>query len=85
MSEEKKIRTLFGRVVSDKRNKSRTVVVEWAKRHEIYEKVMRKTTKYHIHDENNESHAGDIVEIKQIKPVSKTKAWALVKVVEAAK
>lgn len=85
MTQEKIIRTLVGRVIGDSRDKTRTVVVEWAKRHETYGKVMRSRTKYHIHDENNQCHTGDLVEIKQVRPVSKTKTWALVKIVEAAK
>lgn len=84
MTQESKNRTLFGRVIGDKRDKSRTVVVEWARRHPIYGKVMKKTTKYHIHDPENKCHMGDLVEIKQVRPISKTKTWALVQVVEAA-
>lgn len=84
MTQENLQRTLVGRVIGDKRDKTRTVVIEYARRHPMYGKVMRKTTKYHIHDPENQSHEGDLVEIKQVRPVSKTKAWALVRIVDAA-
>lgn len=84
MTQENLQRTLVGRVIGDKRDKTRTVVIEYARRHPMYGKVMRKTTKYHIHDPENQSHEGDLVEIKQVRPVSKTKTWALVRIVDAA-
>lgn len=84
MTKENIKHTLVGRVTSDMRDKTRTVVIEWARRHPMYGKVMRKTTKYHIHDPENTSHVGDLVEIKEVRPVSKTKTWALVKVLETA-
>ncbi len=77
-------RTLTGRVTSDKRQATRTVEVEWSKRHEIYGKVMKGRTKLHVHDPEHESKIGDLVEIKQVRPISKTKTWQLVKVVEKA-
>ncbi|MFC1773400.1 30S ribosomal protein S17 [Pseudomonadota bacterium] len=83
MSEEAKVeRTLTARVVSDKMNKSAVVMVERKVRHPLYGKYIRRSTKLHIHDENNECKQGDTVTIKQIRPVSKTKSWALLKVVE---
>jgi small subunit ribosomal protein S17 len=82
MSEEKLIRTLTGRVVSDKMNKSAVVMVERKVRHPLYGKYIRRSTKLHIHDENNECREGDTVTIKQTRPVSKTKSWALLEVVE---
>ena len=83
MSEESKlVRTLTGRVVSDKMDKSAVVMVERKVRHPLYGKYIRRSTKLHIHDENNECKAGDTVTIKQTRPVSKTKTWALLEVVE---
>ncbi len=83
MSEEAKVeRTLTARVVSDKMNKSAVVMVERKVRHPLYGKYIRRSTKLHIHDENNECKQGDTVTIKQIRPVSKTKSWALLEVVE---
>ena len=82
MSEEKVERTLTGRVVSDKMDKSAVVMVERKVRHPLYGKYIRRSTKLHIHDENNECKQGDTVTIKQTRPVSKTKSWALLEVVE---
>jgi small subunit ribosomal protein S17 len=85
MSEEANlVRTLTGRVVSDKMNKSAVVLVERQVRHPLYGKYIRRSTKLHIHDENNECKEGDTVTIKQTRPVSKTKSWALVEIVERA-
>ncbi len=80
----KAIRTLTGRVISDKRQATRTVEVLWSRRHPTYDKVMKGRTKLHIHDPNHESKLGDLVEIKQVRPVSKTKTWQLVQVLEKA-
>jgi len=83
MSEEAKVeRTLIGRVVSDKMDKSAVVMVERKVRHPLYGKYIRRSTKLHIHDEKNECRQGDTVTIKQTRPVSKTKSWALLEVVE---
>lgn len=83
MSEEANlVRTLIGRVVSDKMDKSAVVLVERQVRHPLYGKYIRRSTKLHIHDENNECKEGDTVTIKQTRPVSKTKSWALVEIVE---
>ena len=83
MSEETKLaRTLTGRVVSDKMDKSAVVLVERKVRHPLYGKYIRRSTKLHIHDENNECRQGDTVTIRQTRPVSKTKSWALVEIVE---
>lgn len=78
-------RPLVGHVVSDKMNKTITVLVERRVRHPLYGKYIRRSTKYHVHDENNESHVGDRVLIAETRPVSKTKSWRLVKVVEQAR
>ena len=83
MSEEGKlIRTLTGRVVSDKMDKSAVVMVERKVRHPLYGKYIRRSTKMHIHDENNECRQGDTVTIRQCRPISKTKSWRLLEVVE---
>ncbi|QMV13150.1 30S ribosomal protein S17 [Vibrio spartinae] len=80
-----KIRTQLGRVVSDKMDKSIVVVIERFVKHPIYGKFVKRTTKIHAHDENNECGQGDTVEICECRPLSKTKSWTLVKVVEKAK
>ncbi len=79
------IRTQQGRVVSDKMDKSIVVAIERFVKHPIYGKFVRKTTKLHAHDENNECGIGDTVEISECRPLSKTKSWTLVRVVEKAK
>ncbi|MDP8079436.1 30S ribosomal protein S17 [Phocoenobacter skyensis] len=79
-----KIRTVQGKVVSDKMNKSFTIAIERTVKHPLYGKFMRRTTKLHVHDENNEAKVGDLVEIKECRPLSKTKSWTLVRVVEKA-
>ncbi len=83
MSEVK--RTQQGRVVSDKMDKSIVVAIERMVKHPIYGKFVKRTTKVHAHDENNECAIGDKVEIAECRPLSKTKSWTLVKVVEKAK
>ncbi|NOX09727.1 MAG: 30S ribosomal protein S17 [Gammaproteobacteria bacterium] len=83
MSEaDKTIRTLTGRVVSDKMNKTITVLIERKVKHALYGKYMRRSTKLHVHDENNECQAGDLVTVEQCRPLSKLKSWTLVKVNE---
>ena len=86
MSEQKKQnqRTLTGRVISDKMNKSITVLVERRVQHPVYGKFVRKSSKLHAHDENNECKEGDLVTIAECRPISKTKAWRLVEIVEKA-
>lgn len=80
-----KIRTQQGRVVSDKMDKSITVAIERFVKHPIYGKFVKRTTKVHAHDESNECGQGDLVEIRECRPLSKTKSWTLVKVLEKAK
>ena len=80
-----KIRTLQGRVISDKMDKSITVAIERKVKHPIYGKIIKRTTKLHVHDENNECKAGDLVEIRECRPLSKTKRWRVVEIVERAK
>ena len=83
MSEEqKKIRTLHGMVVSDKMNKTVTVLLERQVKHPLYKKYIRRSTKLHVHDENNECSIGDKVAIQECRPISKTKSWQLVEVIE---
>jgi small subunit ribosomal protein S17 len=72
----------IGVVESDARDKSRKVVIHYKTKHPKYGKYVSKRTVMHVHDENNESHNGDIVEIAQCKPVSKTKSWTLTRIVE---
>ena len=78
-------RTLVCRVVSDKMEKSATVLVERKVKHELYGKYVRRSTKLHVHDEQNECREGDLVEVVEGRPVSKTKAWRLHRVVERAR
>lgn len=88
MSEEtrKNQRTLQGRVVSDKMQKTVTVVVERRVKHPIYGKVMTRSGKYHAHvEEEMAAGAGDLVEIQECRPFSKTKAWRVTRVVEKAR
>ena len=81
---EKVLRIQTGSVVSDKMNKSAVVLIERKVKHPIYGKFVKKSTKLHIHDENNECGVGDTVQISECRPISKTKSWTLVKVVEKA-
>jgi len=81
----KAARTLVGKVVSDKRSKTITVLIERRTKHELYGKIVAKTSKYHAHDENNEFKNGDVVEISETRPISKTKAWIVTKLVQKAR
>ena len=85
MSEEKKVqRTLVGRVVSNKMDKTVSVAIERRIKHPVYGKYIRRTSKVLAHDASNECKAGDRVAISECKPISKNKAWAVVNVVERA-
>lgn len=84
MSQETIVRTVTGKVVSDKMDKTITVLVERRVKHPVYGKYMTRSTKLHAHDENNECKAGDLVTIKETRPYSKSKTWALVKVEQQA-
>lgn len=77
-------RTLTGKVVSDKMNKTVTVVVERHVKHPLYGKIIMRSNKYHAHNENNAAKTGDVVEIQEGRPISKTKAWTVTRVVLAA-
>jgi small subunit ribosomal protein S17 len=86
MAEERKIRkTKTGVVSSDKMDKTITVAVERKVKHPIYGKFVKKTTKFHAHDDKNECSIGDVVKIMETRPLSKTKRWRLVEVVEKVK
>lgn len=76
--------TRQGVVTSDKRNRTRTVAVDFQSRHPKYGKYITRQVKYHVHDEQNTSKNGDLVEISPCRPLSKTKSWRLVRVIEAA-
>lgn len=81
---EKLVRTLTGRVVSDKMNKSIVVLIERRVKHPVYGKYLTKSSKLKAHDENNECNAGDLVTIAESRPISKTKSWTLVRIEERA-
>ena len=81
MSETANKRTLSGRVVSDKMNKTVTVLVERTVRHPQYGKIITRSKKYHAHDEKNEYHEGDVVIIEECRPIAKTKAWQVTKLI----
>ena len=81
---EQTVRTLTGKVVSDKMDKSIVVLIERRVQHPLYGKSIRRSTKLHAHDENNTAKTGDVVTIKESRPICKTKSWTLVEVVEAA-
>lgn len=80
----KNTRTLVGRIVSDKRAKTVTVLVERRTAHELYGKIVAKSRKYHAHDEKGEYKMGDLVEIAEGRPISKTKSWVVTKLLEKA-
>ena len=81
----KNTRTVVGRVVSDKRSKTVTVLVERRNAHELYGKIVAHSRKYHAHDEKGEYKMGDMVEIAEGRPISKTKSWVVTKLLEKAK
>ncbi|MGJ8515424.1 30S ribosomal protein S17 [Carnimonas bestiolae] len=85
MSQESQARTLTGKVVSDKMDKSIVVMIERSERHPIYGKYVKRSTKLHAHDETNQAKTGDRVSIREGKPISKNKSWSLVEVIEQAK
>ncbi len=80
----KNTRTLVGRVVSDKRSKTVTVLVERRVTHELYGKIVGRSRKYQAHDEKGEYHTGDTVEIAEGRPISKTKSWVVTKLLQKA-
>ena len=86
MTEAKKSlnRTLIGKVVSDKREKTVTVLVERRVKHALYGKIVAKSSKYHAHDEKSDFHMGDVIEITESRPISKTKNWVATRLIEKA-
>jgi small subunit ribosomal protein S17 len=78
----KNTRTLVGKVVSDKRSKTVTVLIERRTKHELYGKIVARSSKYHAHDEKGEFKMGDVVEIAETRPISKTKAWVVTRLIE---
>lgn len=84
MSETTNKRTLVGRVVSDKMDKTVTVLIERRVKHPMYDKIIVRSSKYHAHNGNNEAKSGDLVEIQECRPLSKTKAWVVTKLLEKA-
>jgi len=85
MAEKKTIRTLTGRVVSDKMDKTVTVLVERRVAHPVIGKVVRRSKKYHAHCENNEFKPGDVVTIQECRPLSKTKSWKVMALIEKSR
>lgn len=86
MSDEAKINSrLTGRVVSDSMDKTITVLVERRVKHPLYGKFIRRSTKIHAHDEENACSQGDLVTVEQCRPLSKTKTWRLLEVIEKAR
>ena len=86
MTEQQKVRrTLTGRVVSDKMDKTVTVLIERRVTHPLYGKIVTRSKKYHAHDEKNECHPGDLVTIEECRPLSRTKSWRVAKLLDKAK
>jgi len=77
-------RILTGRVVSNKMNQTVTVLIERRVRHPLYGKIIRRSTKVHAHDEENSCRVGDTVRVQECRPISKTKSWNLVEIIERA-
>ena len=84
MSEATNKRTLIGRVVSDKMDKTVTVLIERRVKHPMYNKIIVRSSKYHANNDGNTAKAGDLVEIQECRPISKTKAWSVTKLLEKA-
>jgi len=78
-------KTKIGIVISDKMDKSRVIAVRRLVRHPLYNKIVRKTSKFMVHDEQNESHVGDTIRVMETRPLSKRKRWRLIEIVEKAK
>ncbi len=85
MSEQEKIaRSISGVVISNKMDKTVTVLVERLEKHALYKKYIRKSTRLHAHDESNECNEGDMVQIEECRPLSKSKSWRVIQVVGRA-
>lgn len=85
MSERNMRKTLIGKVVSNKMEKTIVVAIEDSVRHPLYNKIVKRTVKFKAHDENNEAGIGDRVKIMETRPLSKDKRWRLVEIIEKAK
>lgn len=86
MTEQKSLRrVLVGRVTSNKMDKTVTVLVERRVTHPLYGKIIVKSKKYHAHDDANQYNEGDLVEIEETRPLSKTKSWSVTRLIEAAR
>jgi small subunit ribosomal protein S17 len=85
MAEAKTRRTLTGRIVSDKMQKTVTVLIERRVTHPLYGKVVTRSKRYHAHDENGEFHEGDLVTIEECRPISRSKAWRVVRLIEKSR
>lgn len=85
MENRKQRKTLFGRVVSDSMDKTVTISVERLVQHPIYKKIIKKTSKIYAHDEDNQCKVGDKVKVMSTRPLSKTKRWRVVEIIERAK
>ena len=81
MNTEKLHRTLSGRVVSNKTDKSLTVLIERKIKHPLYGKIMKRSKRYHVHDETNQYNEGDTILIEECRPYSKTKTWVAIKLI----
>lgn len=85
MSDRNLRKTAVGKVVSDKMDKTAVVAIEDSVRHPLYKKIIKRTVKFKVHDENNECSVGDRVRIMETRPLSKDKRWRLVEIIEKAK
>ncbi len=85
MSERNERKVKTGKVISDKMDKTIVVAIERLVQHPLYKKSIKKTVKFKAHDENNESHIGDIVEVMETRPLSKDKRWRVTQIIERAK
>jgi small subunit ribosomal protein S17 len=85
MAERGNRKVKIGRVSSDKMNKSRVIVTERNVQHPLYGKIIKKTSKFMAHDENNDSHEGDLVAIMETRPLSRRKRWRIIEILEKAK
>lgn len=85
MTERNERKTKIGKVVSDKMDKTVVVAVERLVQHPLYKKAVKETVKFKAHDENNDAHIGDTVEVMETRPLSKDKRWRVIEVLERAK
>lgn len=85
MSERNVRKNKVGKVISDKMDKTVVVAIEELEQHKLYKKPVKRTVKFHAHDEKNDAHVGDTVSLMETRPLSKTKRWRVVEVIERAK